>query len=182
MLKRTLIFLSLSILSLGSLSCNQRTDRDEGSVILTISRFDGLPFRANVNAQDVVQVGELVLQNLPKDPNGLTSSLMDVELRSFEVTFTRADVGSRIPPARVAGIFGNVPVNGNDTINNLDVMGLDQLRNPPLSDLLFENGSFDRETGSQVIQINFHLRFFGRTLSGDSIASNTASFLVEFVP
>jgi hypothetical protein len=182
MLKRTLISLTLAVISLGLLSCNQRTDKDEGGVILTISSFDGLPFRASVNGQDVVQVEELVLQNLPKDPNGLTSSLMDIELRSFEATYTRADVGTRLPPARVAGIFGNVPVNGNDTINNLDILGLDQLRNPPLSDLLFENGSFDRETGAQVIQLNVHLRFFGRTLSGDSISSNTASFLIEFVP
>jgi hypothetical protein len=182
MIKRSLILSGVALLALASLSCNQRTDKDEGGVILSIVGFDGLPFRVLVNSQDVVQIEELTLENIPKDPNGLTSDLMDIELRSFEVTFTRADVGTRLPPARVAGIFGNVPVGGEDTINNLDVMGLDQLRNPPLSDLLFENGSFDRETGSQAIQLNVNLRFFGRTLAGDNIASNIASFMVEFVP
>jgi hypothetical protein len=181
-MRRTASLLGVAVLAVTSLACNQRTDKDEGGVILSISAFDGLPFRIQVNNQDVVQVGELVLTNFPKDPNGLTSNLMDVELRSFEVTFTRADIGTRLPPSRVAGIFGNVPIGGNDTINNLDVMGLDQLRNPPLADLLFENGSFDRETGAQVIQLNVHVRFFGRTLAGDNIASNIASFMVEFVP
>lgn len=181
-MRKTLTVLALTLLALPSLSCNQRTDRDEGNVILTISSFDGLPFRVSVNNQDVVQVGELTLSNIPKDPNGQTSSLMDIEIRSFEVVFTRADTGQRRPPTRVAGIFGNVPVNGEDTIENLDVMGLDQMRNPPLSDLLFVNGGFDKETGSQVIQVNFNLTFFGRTLAGDDIASNTASFMVEFVP
>lgn len=181
-MRKTLTLLALAILALPVLSCNQRTDKDEGTVILSISSFDGLPFRVSVNDSSVVQVLELSLTNVPKDPNGTVSALMDIELRSFEVTFTRADSGTRRPPTRVGGIFGNVPINGQDQIDNLDVMGLDQLRNPPLSDLLFENGGFDKETGSQVIQVNFHLRFFGRTLAGDEIASNTASFTVEFVP
>lgn len=181
-MRKTLTLLALAILALPVLSCNQRTDKDEGNVILTISAFDGLPFRVSVNDSSVVQVGELTLTNVPKDPNGTVSALMDIELRSFEVTYTRADGGTRRPPTRVGGIFGNVPVNGQDQIDNLDIMGLDQLRNPPLSDLLFENGGFDDETGSQVIQVNFHLRFFGRTLAGDAISSNTASFTVEFVP
>jgi hypothetical protein len=181
-MRKTISLLAVALAALPVLSCNTRTDRSAGNVILTISSFDGLPFRVNVNDSTVVQVSQLNLTNLPKDPNGATSSLMDIELRSFEVSFTRADVGTREPPTRVAGIFGNVPVNGQDTINNLDLMGLDQLLNPPLSDLLFENGGFDKETGSQVIQVNFHLRFFGRTIAGDEIVSNTASFMVEFVP
>jgi len=181
-MKRTISVVAVMALALAGLGCDQRTDKDEGTVILTISGFDGLPFRVGVNDSTVVQVGEFNLMNVPKDPNGLTSSLQDIELRSFEVTFSRADIGTRLPPTRVAGIFGNVPVDGEDTIENLDVMGLDQLRNPPLSDLLFENGGFDKETGSSVIQLNLHVRFFGRTLAGDEIVSNTASFMIEFVP
>ena len=182
MMKRALCLVGVAVLALSAAGCNQRTDKDEGTVILTISSFDGLPLRVSVNSQDLVQVGEFTLSNIPKDPNGITSSLQDIELRSYEVVFTRADVGTRRPPTRVGGIFGNVPVSGEDRIENLDVMGLDQLRNPPLSDLLFENGGFDKETGSQLIQLNLAVRFFGRTLAGDSIASNTATFTVEFVP
>ena len=182
MLKRHLILLATILLAVASLSCNQRTDRDEGGVILTISDFDGLPVLFQVNGQDLFQVGELTLSNIPKDPNGLTSSLMDIELRSFEVTFTRADAGTRTPTARVEAFFSNVRVSGTSVIDNLDLMDAEQLRNPPLSDLLFVNGAFDRETGSDVIKLNLHLRFFGRTLAGDNIASNTASFTIEFVP
>jgi len=182
MTKQVLCLLSLALLTLSVAACNQRTDKDEGNVILTISDFDGLPIRVSVNSQDLVQLGEVTLRNIPKDPNGLTSDLLDIELRSFEVIYTRADAGTRVPPKRVGGIFGNVPVNGEDRIENLDIMGLDQLLNTPLSDLLFANGGFDKETGSQVIQVNFNLRFFGRTLAGDNISSNTATFTVEFIP
>jgi hypothetical protein len=174
--------LALLLVVLPVAGCNQRTDKDEGSVILTISSFDGLPIQVSVNGSSLVQVGELELSNVLKEPNGRTSDLQDIELESYEVTYTRADSGTRVPPARVGGIFGIVPVGGNDTIENLDVMGLDQLGNPPLSDLLFQNGGVDQETGSQVVQLNFNLRFFGRTLAGDRIASNTASWVIEFVP
>ena len=182
MMRKTLCLAGVALLALSLVACNQRTDKDEGSVILTISDFDGLPARVSVNTTDLLQVGEFTLTNIAKSPDGITSNLQDIELRSFEVTYTRADSGTRTPPPRVGGIFGNVPVDGEDIIENLDVMGADQFLNPPLSDLLFINGGFDSETGSQVIQLNLNVRFFGRTLAGDSIASNTASFTVEFVP
>ena len=176
-----LLPLSLLVLSVAIAGCNQRTDKDEGSVILTISAFDGLPIQVSVNTGNLVQVEQLTLSSVAKEPGGLTSNLQDIELQSYEVVFTRADTGTRIPPKRVNGIFGIVPVNGTDNIDNLDILGADQLANPPLSDLLFQNGGFDSETGSTVIQLNVNLRFFGRTLSGDSISSNTVSWLIEFI-
>ncbi len=177
-----LLPLSLLVFAVVLAGCNSRTDKAEGSVILSISSFDGLPIQVNVNGSGgLVQVGELTLSSIAKDPNGLTSNLQDIELQSYEVIYTRADTGTRVPPKRVNGIFGIVPVNGNDTIDNLDILGADQLANPPLSDLLFQNGGIDSETGSTIIQLNVNLRFFGRTLSGDQISSNTVSWLIEFV-
>ena len=173
--------LCLLVFAVALAGCSDRVDDTEGSVILTISAFDGLPIRVSVNAGDLVQVGELVLTNVNKEPNGITSDLQNIELQTYEVTFTRADTGTRVPPTRVNGIFGIVPVNGDDTIENLDILGIDQLANPPLSDLLFQNGGFDSETGAAVVQLNVNLRFFGRTLSGDAVASNTVSWLIEFV-
>jgi hypothetical protein len=61
-------------------------------------------------------------------------------------------------------------------------MGAEQFLNPPLEDLLFINGGVDSETGSQVIKLRFRLRFFGRTLTGDQVATEPASFDIEFVP
>ncbi|MFN7960800.1 MAG: hypothetical protein U0002_05955 [Thermoanaerobaculia bacterium] len=175
--------LGLALLALALVSCHQRTDKDKGGVLLTISSFDGLAPRVSVNqAGGIVQLGRITLENFPKDPAAATSNLEDIELRSFEVVYTRADAGTRVPPARVRGFLGNVPVNGNDIVVNLDILGVDQFANPPLSDLLFENGGFDKETGARSVQLNLALRFFGRTISGDTIASNTARMTIEFVP
>lgn len=179
---KTLCILFAVALALGA--CEGRTDKtDSGGVILSISDFDGLPIRSSVNsAGGLLQVEEFVIQNVPKNPSGVTSSLMNVELLSYEVEFSRADAGTKLPPPLVAGIFGVVPVDGTLTIENLDVMGIDQYFNKPLSDLLFENGGFDKETGSTVIQLNLRVRFFGRTLSGDPVETGPANFTVEFLP
>ncbi|MDH3403315.1 MAG: hypothetical protein OEP45_06840, partial [Acidobacteriota bacterium] len=134
-----------------------------------------------VNGNVLVQIDQITLSNVPKIPGGATSQLMNVEVESYEVTFTRAGNGTRIPTPYVAGAGGFVPVNGTDTFFNLPLMSLDQLENPPLSDLLFENGGVDTETGLQRITLNVRIRFFGRTLSGDEVQSNTVTWTIDFV-
>ncbi|MDX1500937.1 MAG: hypothetical protein R3325_01150 [Thermoanaerobaculia bacterium] len=178
---RLLTLLTLVVL-LGA--CESRTDRtDSGGVTLSISDFNGLPLRVGVNgANGLVQVDQITVDNLALDPTGAVSPLMNVEIHSYEVTYTRADRGSRVPVPLVAGLFGVAPVNGTFTVDNLPVMGADQFNQPPLSDLFFQNGGFDKETGDQLVSINFRLRFFGRTISGDPVQSNFANFKVEFVP
>lgn len=173
----------LAVMMVGLLSCEERTDRtDTGGVLLTVSDFDGLPFAVSVNNSDFVQVSSLSIQSLALNPGAPTSSLMDVELRSYQVRYRRVDAGTRTPRPLVNGFFGNVPLNGVDTINNLVIMGPEQLSNAPLSDLLFINGGFDKETGSPVIKLELELTFFGKTLSGDDVSTNPARFAIDFTP
>ncbi len=183
-MKRLITLSILTILALAVGACESRTDQtDSGGVLLSVSDFDGLPIRVAVNsAGALMQVGEFVIENVAKNPTGLTSDLMNVEIRSFEVVYTRADRGTRVPPKYTNGLFGVVPVNGTFTVENLDVMGAEQFLNEPLSDLAFENGGFDKETGSSVVRLNLSIRFFGRTLSGDAVETGPATFTVEFVP
>ncbi len=178
-MKRTVSLLSLAVLVLALGSCRSRTDRSEGSVLLSVTDFDGLPLSVSATAGPT-SIGEVTLRNFTKDPSGTTSDLQSIELRSYEVRFSRRDTGTRVPPPMVKSIFSLVPVNGTATITNLPFLTADQLLNPPLSDLATTGA--DRETGSQVIVLNVSLRFFGRTLAGDNIASDPASFTVEVVP
>ena len=178
--------LFLSLLAVVAAGCESRTDEvDGGGVLLSISDFDGLPIGASVNQSaqvGFIQVEELTVSNIIKDPNGTGSSLMNVEIQSYEVTYTRGDTGTRIPPPMVRGIFGVAPAGGDYVIENLPVMAIEQLNNPPLSDLLFQNGGFDKETGSTTIKLNFIMRFFGRTLSGDEVETEPFFFTVDFFP
>ncbi|MEM7677072.1 MAG: hypothetical protein AAF449_13805 [Myxococcota bacterium] len=113
---------------------------------------------------------------------GQTSSLMNVRLETIELTYSRNDTGSRVPPAFVYQLTGSIPVDGTLTFNNLPIMTAEQLQNPPLSDLLFENGAVDRETGAQIVKINVTIRVFGTTLGGTDVVSAPATQTFEFVP
>jgi len=175
--KRSLLL--LLVVGLALPGCRSRTDRSEGTVLLSVTDFDGLPIVVSATGGPT-QIGEITLANVAKDPTGGTSDLMDIEIRSYEVRYTRRDTGTVQPPPLVETIFGVVPVNGTMTINGLPFIRAHQLTTRPISDLA--DFGRDSETGSTVIPIDVTMRFFGRTLSGDDIASAPASFTIEVVP
>ena len=173
-------------IGVGGCSANNPGGQAQGGVILSITDFDGLPIQASVNtlaAGGFLQIGQLDMQNIAADPTGNTSTLMNVEVERYEVGFTRADEGTRLPRPTVRGIFGMVPVNGTITYDNLPIMSAEEFTNQPLSDLLYENGGVDSETGSEAILLNFEVKFYGRTLGGDRVETRVpARFTIQFVP
>lgn len=175
--------LILTLVGLGHLGCNSSAlDKvDGGGVLISITDFDGLPVQVSVTLATTacqVTIESVTITNIPKDPLGTTSDLMNVEIQSYEVLFSRADAGTRVPTKLVRGIFGIVPVGGTMTIDGLPILTCEQLRNPPLIDLF--NLGQDSETGSDTILLNFHLRFFGRTLAGKAVETTPANFTIEF--
>lgn len=172
----------LGALALALLACEARTDKtDGGGVLLSISDYDQVPVTVSVSgATDAggVTIPQLVIQSIAKDPAGTTGPLMDVEIRSYEVTFSRADSGTRLPPKLVRGLAGTVPVNGTTDFENLPILTLDQLTQQPLRDLA--RRGVDSETGSDLVVLNLALRFFGRTLSGDPVQTTPANLTIDF--
>lgn len=178
---KSILLLLLIAAALTVSSCRSRTDRSEGTVLLSVSDFDGLPISISLGdgtAPFVVE--EIELRNVAKDPNGTTSDLQDIELRSYEVRYRRRDTGTRVPPPTVQGIFGIVPVGGTTDLENVPFLFTDQLQNPPLKDLV--DFGRDTETGTAVVVLDVSMRFFGRTLSGDDIVSDPATFTIEVRP
>lgn len=181
-LLRLLLILPL-VAGLAAVGCSDADEVDSGGVSLVIADFDGLPIRISVNASGgILQVEEIELQSIVQNPNLGTGNLQTIQLTAYEVRYTRADTGTRVPTPLVSGLLGTVPPGGTTVLENLPLMLAEQMLNPPISDLLFVNGGFDTETGGEVIKLNLIIRFFGRTLGGREVVSNAQSFLVEFVP
>jgi hypothetical protein len=170
--------LTLVLLLFG---CSDLETLDTGGVLLQVE-FENLPGRIGVNDGDTVQIGTITVDSIVTNPSGGTSSLMDVLIDVYEVTFTRADTGTRSPPAYVYRRAGTVPVGGTLTLANFPIMSVEQMRSPPLSDLLFENGGIDRETGSSVIKIDATFTVYGKTVAGDDVASQPRTETFEFIP
>ncbi|MEM9291472.1 MAG: hypothetical protein AAGD01_07325 [Acidobacteriota bacterium] len=180
---RICLVIALACLSLGLAGCSgDRIEDTEGGVVLSVSDFDGLATRVSVNnAGNTYTLGQIQISNLPKS-NRTTSDLMNVEMDTYEVVYERIGGGTRTPTTLVRRIFGVAPISGTIEYDNLPLMGVEQFDNQPLEDLLFENGAFDQETGEQVITLNLNVRFFGRTLAGEDVATEPIAFTVEFVP
>ncbi len=175
-----LLTLGTLVLALGG--CSSDLDKtDTGGVRLSITDFDDLPISVSAsNPNELVQIGQLTVQNIATDPSGTTSDLMNVEIQSYEVTFTRADTGTRRPPSLVNHIFGIAPVNGSFVLDNGPFMRADQFNSQPILDL--KNNGVDSETGSQVIRLTVGLRFFGHTLAGKAVDSAPAYFTLDVTP
>ena len=182
-MRKTLNLALAGILALGLLACEQRTDRtDGGGVLLTFGDIKWADaYSVSVSAASgTARIEEVILVSVAKDPDGITSSLMDVELSSYEVSFRRSDTGTRVPPVLVAASPGIVPVNSTLTISGMTFLNDGQLLNPPLSDLLAFNGGIDQETGSASILLDVTIVFFGRTLSGDEVQSAPLRQTIQF--
>ena len=178
--------LLLSIVLLAIAGCDSRLERtDGGGVLLSVSDFDGLPTVVSVNAaraEGLVTIDSITIQSIVRDIEGDTSELMNVEMQSYEVIFTRFDGRDRVPPPLVQKIFGVTPAGGTQVYDNLPILLSDQLENPPLSDFFLENGGFDKQTGRTSLQLNLTIRFFGRSIAGEAVDTAPVSFTVEFVP
>jgi hypothetical protein len=169
-------------IALAVVGCPERTEQeDTGGVLLEVEFVDTI-FQVPVNGTSVVSIPTVEIENIIARPGGESSRLMDVQLNTVEVTYSRADTGTRVPPPFTFNVVGNVPVNGVLTYTNLPIMSRDQLERAPLSDLKFSNGAIDRETGAPIIKLNATVRVFGQTLTGKNVASTPRSQTFEFVP
>jgi len=178
--------LLILVAAFGLAGCSGDSGKvDSGGVSLTISNFDGLPSVVGMEqaaAAGLVTIDTLTLSSIIQNPNLGQTDLQTVRMRSYEVVFTRADTGTRVPTPLVDGLISSVAPGGTITYNNLPILRTEQLLNPPLSDLLFVNGGTDDETGSDVIKLNLRIRFFGRTLGGREVVSLPQTFPIEFRP
>ena len=183
-LTATTLLLLLAALPMAGCS-EDAGDVDSGGVSLTISDFDGLPTLIGMEqaaAIGLVSIDTLTIESIVQNPELGSTDLQTIKLRSYEVRYSRADGGERVPTPLVEGLISTVPVGGQTTFDNLPILRIEQLRNPPLSDLLFANGGVDDETGNDVIKLNLRLRFFGETLGGRNVVSQPQSFTVDFIP
>ncbi len=181
-LESTTLRLLLVASLLLALGCEERTEEtDTGGVLLEVE-FTSTNLRVGVEETETLLIPTITINSIVANPTATTSSLMDIQLRTLEVTFTRADTGTRVPPPFFANVIATVPVGGTATLSNFPIMSTEQMRSPPLSDLLIANGGFDRETGQTFIRIDIHFRAFGTTLTGTNVATQTRTQTTEFVP
>jgi|CXWL01.1.fsa_nt_gi hypothetical protein len=181
-MKSTGRILLAAIMTLAVAGCDSRERTDSGGVIIAIGDLQGFPTVLSANdelATGAVSLGSVVLRSILAQPNQGSTGLMDITLQSYEVTYSRGDGGTRVPPPLVRNYTGSLPAGGTFTAGGVVILWADQINAQPISDLFLQNGGIDRETGRQTVILNYNLRFFGRTISGREIESPVIRETIE---
>ena len=176
--------LSLALLALLALAiasgCTNKQGETESPV--TISTDITLqPGFVNVGTIAPVQINTIVLTSHLKDPTATDpQGFATVQVNSYVVHFRRTDGGTRVPPDQTFGCGVTVVAGGTATLTNFPVLPASAIQQAPFDQLLPFNGGIDRETGRDEIQTTFDITFYGQTVSGHRVQSETASGILLF--
>ena len=155
--------------------CTNKQGTTEAPVFITVN-IEQQPGFVNVAVPAAVQITTITLESHRKDPSSVdTQGFSDTQVNSYTVSYTRTDGGTVVPPMQTFGCGVLVPHDGTATLTNFPVMYASMIQQAPFDQLLPFNGGIDRETGRQEIDLSYNITFFGTTVSGFRVQSETAS-------
>ncbi len=160
--------------------CTNKEGQSEAPVFITVS-MDLQPGFINVGVPAPVQIQTITLNSSLKNPDASDpQGFANTQINSYTVTYTRTDGGTLVPPPQTFGAGILVPSGGQATLSNFPVLYASALQQSPFDQLLPFNGGIDRETGKDEIDTKFNITFFGNTVSGQRVQSQTASGILIF--
>jgi hypothetical protein len=170
---KALIALAL-VAALAAAGCTNPQGEDESPVFITVS-LEEQPLIISVQAPVPVQVPTIELASELKDPDASDpQGMADTQINQYTVTYFRLDGGTIVPPMQTFAAGVLVPSGGSATLNNFPIMTASAVQQSPFDQLLPFNGGIDRETGLNEIHIGYRLTFYGITVSGKRVQSQTA--------
>ena len=178
-------FLAIALLPAAALiasGCTNDEGETESPVFITVD-LELQPGFVNVDVTPPipVQIDTISLQSHLKNPTQSDpQGFANVQINSYTVRYRRLDGGTRVPAVQTFGAGILVPSGGTSTLSNFPILAASALQESPFDQLLPFNGGIDRETGKTEIQTTFDLTFFGRTVSGHRVRSETASGILLF--
>ena len=179
-MKKILVPLALVAAVVFANGCTNPEGETEAPVFITVN-IEFQPGFINVADAAPVQIDTITLNSELKDPLASDpQGFADTQINSYRVTFRRTDGGTLIPPAQEFGAGIVVPSGGEATLNNFPVLYATAVQQSPFDQLLPFNGGIDRETGRDEIDTAFNLTFYGQTVSGKRVQSETASGILIF--
>jgi hypothetical protein len=178
-MKRTIGFGLLLAAALVT-ACTNKQGETESPVFLTVD-LQLQPGFVNVAVPAPVQLDTIVIASRLKNPNSSDpQGFANVTIENYTVTFRRTDGGTIVPPMQSFGGGVLVPSGGSATLNNYPIMYASAVQGTPMDQLLPFNGGIDRETGRTEIDMAFDITFYGHTVSGHRVQSETASGILIF--
>jgi hypothetical protein len=154
--------------------CTNKEAETESPVFLTVS-IASQPITVDVGTVAPVVISSLTIASHLKDPSQSDpQGFSSVLLESYTVHFRRVDGGTRVPADLNFPSGALVPSGGSTALTNNTILPASMKQLSPFDQLLPFNGGFDRETGKAEIDMAFDITFFGHTVAGQRVATETA--------
>jgi hypothetical protein len=172
--------ISVALATLATGACTNKQGETEAPVFITVD-IAAQPGFVNVGVQAPIQITTINLDSHLKNPQQSDpQGFSDVEIQSYTVHFRRTDGGTVVPPDQTFGAGILIVSGGSGKLTNFPILPASAIQLSPFDQLLPFNGGIDRETRRDEIQMAFDLNFFGHTVSGLRVKSETASGILLF--
>jgi hypothetical protein len=169
-------FIALTVVALlaAATGCTNPQGESEAPVFITVD-LQQQPLLIDVENPVPLQIPSIELASELKDPDATDpQGFADTQIGEYTVTFFRLDGGTIVPPMQTFAAAVVVPSGGTATLENFPIMTGASIQQSPFDQLLPFNGGIDRETGLNEIHMGYRLTFFGLTVSGKRVQSQTA--------
>ncbi len=174
MKKKTLTALALFAALAMASGCTNPQGETEAPVFITVD-LPLQPLTIDVQNPVPLQIQTIELASELKSPVATDpQGMADTQIGKYTVTFFRLDNGTIVPPMQTFAAAVLVPSGGTATLNNFPIMTGASIQQSPFDQLLPFNGGIDRETGLNEIHMGYRLTFYGTTVSGKRVQSQTA--------
>ena len=162
-------------------ACTNKQGETEQAVTVTVDLQDQAGL-TNINPARTITIPTIVLQSRLKNPDASNpAGFQDVQVNQYVIHYHRADGGTRVPPDQIFATGEHLPSPGSITLNDFPVLSQTALQGTPFDALLPFNGGVDPETGSNEIRLFYDVTFYGQTVSGQRVQSETATAIRIFI-
>lgn len=158
-------------------ACSGDINDDSSAVLLTAvaapraSQIDiAVPINGQAAPGGYVDVS---LRVQPKRIDATDTRFLAVQMKTYRVSYVRADGGRTVPNGFVSVLPLTIEANQTATVTNLQIFNPNTFTQAPFAALLSQNGGVDPETGQRFVKLLVNLEFFGETLSGEDVYAST---------
>lgn len=178
---KLLLAIGLGTALAALVGCSNKQGQSESPVSITVDLPDQSGLTLIVPARTLT-IPTMTLNSRLKDPTSLDPNhFADVEVGTYTVVYRRADGGTLVPPVQNFAAGGLLPSDGSLTLTDFPILSQTAMAGTPFDQLLPFNGGIDRETGSTEIRMYTDITFFGLTVSGKRVQSETVTAIRIFV-
>jgi hypothetical protein len=178
---RTIASLAVAALAAGALLSCKESNRQSAPVMLIVTttqslqRIDLQPGALNCDQNiGTVNIRNLLIQNTSPSENLPTNSTLDdVRITGYRISYRRTDGGTSVPASFTRAISLLVPLGGTGDLGTFLAFQTDALTQAPFAALLPQNGGRDPQTGRSVVQMSVTLEVFGETIAGERVTGST---------